>query len=71
MPLRNSLIPEIEVHSERSPISNNKRDRRKFAMGPMHYPSKRVPGCVPELEIKVWKRFIDSGGEYFEGDKSY
>jgi hypothetical protein len=35
-------------------------------MGPTRYPAKRVPGLK-----KRWKRCIDSGGEYFEGDKSY
>jgi hypothetical protein len=47
------FVPEVESHSERSLISDNRRDRRKFAMGPTRYPAKHVSGCVPELEINV------------------
>jgi hypothetical protein len=52
-------VPKVEIHSERSPISDNRRAKRKFATGPTRYPAKRVP----ELE-KRWNRCIDSGGEY-------
>jgi hypothetical protein len=40
------LVPDAEIHSERSPISDDRRDRRKFATGPMCSPAK----CVPEFE---------------------
>jgi hypothetical protein len=58
------FVPEVEINSERSPISDNRRDRRKFVYGPSRYPTKRVP----ELKKKKWKMCIDSGGEYFEGE---
>jgi hypothetical protein len=41
---------EAEVHSERSPIADDRRGRRRFATGPTRYPAKRVPGRVPELD---------------------
>jgi hypothetical protein len=63
------LVPEVEIHSERSPFSDDRRDRRKFATGPTRYHAKCFPEYVPELE-KRWKWCIDSGGEYSEGDKS-
>jgi hypothetical protein len=44
-----SFVPEVEIHSERSPISEDRRDRRNFATGPTRYPAKRVP----ELEKNV------------------
>jgi hypothetical protein len=37
------FVLKIEIRSERSLISDDRRDRRKFAMAPMHYPAKRVP----------------------------
>jgi hypothetical protein len=58
---------QVEIHCERSSILGNRRDGRKFATEHMHYPAKRVS----ELEKGCWKWCIDSGGEYFEGDKSY
>jgi hypothetical protein len=47
------FVPEVGIHSERSPISDDRKDGRKFAMGPMHYPTKRVLGHVPELKKKL------------------
>jgi hypothetical protein len=44
------FVPKVEIHSERSPISDNRRARRKFATGPTRYPAKHVPGRIPELE---------------------
>jgi hypothetical protein len=41
-PCRLFFVSKVEIHSERSPISD-RRARRKFAMGPTHYPSKRIP----------------------------
>jgi hypothetical protein len=41
---------KIEIHSERSPISDDRRDRRKFATGPTHYLAKRVPELEKTLE---------------------
>jgi hypothetical protein len=43
------FVPKVEIHSERSPISDDRRARRKFATGPRCYPAK----CVPELERKL------------------
>jgi hypothetical protein len=63
-PCKLFFVPKVEIHSERSLISD---DRRKISMGPTRYPAN----CVPELGKKRWKRCIDSGEEYFEGDKSY
>jgi hypothetical protein len=50
------LVLEVEIHSERSPISDDRRDRRNVAKGPTRYPAKRVP----ELEktgavYKQWR----------------
>jgi hypothetical protein len=64
------IVPEVEIHSERLPISDDKRDRKNFTTGPVRYPTKHVPGCIPELE-KCWERCINSGEEYFEGDECY
>jgi hypothetical protein len=44
------FVPEVEIHSERLSISDDRRDRRKFAMGPMHYPTKRVRDLEKPLE---------------------
>jgi hypothetical protein len=60
------FVPEVEIHSERPRISDDRRDRRKIAMGPSPYPAKRVP----ELK-KRWEPRMDSGGECIEGDESY
>jgi hypothetical protein len=56
------FVPEVEIHSKRSPISDNRRDRRNFAKGPMRYPAKQnaFQNCK-----KRWERCIHSGGEYF------
>jgi len=43
-------VPKVEVHPKRSPISDDRGDKRKFATGPSRNPAKHVPGCVPELE---------------------
>jgi hypothetical protein len=37
------FVPDIEIHFERSPISDDKRDRRRFAMGPTRCPAEHVP----------------------------
>jgi hypothetical protein len=37
------FVPEVEIHSERSPTSDDRRDRRNFDTGPTRYPAKRVP----------------------------
>jgi hypothetical protein len=49
-PCRLCFVAEVEMHSERSPISDDRRDRRKFAMGLMRYPTNCISGCIPELE---------------------
>ena len=43
-------VPKFEVHPKNSPISDGRRDKRKFATGPSRQPAKHVPGRVPELE---------------------
>jgi hypothetical protein len=71
-PCKSFLVPKIKILTKRSPISDGRGDRRKFDMGPSCHPAKHVP----ELEKntfqnwKKWERFIKSGGEYFERDKS-
>jgi hypothetical protein len=44
------FVPKVEIHSERSPILDGRKDRRKFTMGPMCYPAKRVPELAKTLE---------------------
>jgi len=44
------LVPEFEILTKRSPISDVRADRRKFDTGPSRHPSKHVPGRVPELQ---------------------
>jgi hypothetical protein len=36
------FVPEVEIRPERSLISDDRRDRRNFTMGPAHYPTKRI-----------------------------
>jgi hypothetical protein len=43
------LIPEVEILTKRSPISDG-RGNRTFNMVPSPHPTKHVPGRVPELE---------------------
>jgi hypothetical protein len=62
----NFYVPEVEIHSERLLISDCKRYRRKFAMGPKLYPQNAFQNWKERQ-----KQCIDSGGKYFEGDKSY
>jgi hypothetical protein len=38
-PCRLSFVPKVE----RLPLSDDRRARRKFAMGPTLYPAKHVP----------------------------
>jgi hypothetical protein len=50
------FVSEVEIHFERLPISDDRRDRRNFATAPTSYPAKRVP----ELEkmgalYKQWR----------------
>ena len=46
-------VPTVEILIERSPISDDRRDRRKLDMGPSRHPAKQVPGRVPELEERL------------------
>jgi hypothetical protein len=55
-------VPKVEVHPKRSPISEGRGDKRKFATGPSRHPAKHVPGRVPELEKNV-----ESGVSRVEG----
>ena len=43
-------VPKVEVHPKRSPISDDRGDKKKFATGPSRHPAKHVPGRVPEVE---------------------
>ena len=47
------LLPEAEILTKRSPISDGRGDRRKFDTGPSRRPAKHVPGRVPEMEKNV------------------
>jgi hypothetical protein len=38
------------VPHKRSPISDSRRERRKFDTEPSRHPAKHVPGPIPELE---------------------
>jgi hypothetical protein len=51
------FVPEVEIHSERSPISDDRRDTRDFATGPTRYPAKRVPELERTLGVryKQWR----------------
>ena len=52
-PLRIFIVPEVEILTKMSPISDGRGDRRKFDTGPSHHPAKHVPGRVPEMGKKV------------------
>jgi len=43
------LVPEVEILTKRSPISDGRGDRRKFDMGPSRHPAKHVPGLEETL----------------------
>jgi len=49
-PCRLFLVPEVEILTKRSPISDGRGDGRKFDTGPSRHPVKHVPGRIPELE---------------------
>jgi len=36
-------VPKVEVNPKRSPISDGRGDKRKFATGPSRHPAKHVP----------------------------
>jgi len=44
------LVPEFEILTKRSPISDGRGDRRKFDTGLLRHPAKHVPGRVTEPE---------------------
>jgi hypothetical protein len=50
------FVLEVDIPSERSPISDN-RDRRNFVTGPTCYPTKRVPELEKMLGAmyKQWR----------------
>jgi hypothetical protein len=59
------FFPEVDIHSKRSPISDDRRDRRKFFMGPMHYLAKRVSKLEKTMEAVyrqcrgvLWRRKV-------------
>ena len=47
------LVPEVEVLTKRSPISDGSGERRKFDTGPSHCPAKHVPGV-----FQKWKKTL-------------
>jgi len=47
------LVPEVEILTKRSPISDGRGDRRTIDMVPSRHPTKHVPGRIPELEKNV------------------
>jgi hypothetical protein len=59
------IVPEVKIHSERSLIGDERRDRWKFALGPMRYPAK----CISELEEPLEAAY-GQWEKYFEGDES-
>ena len=61
-PLRSFSFPEVEIVTQRSPISDGRGDRIKFDMGPSRHPAKHVPGRVPELEKKLGAVYQDWRG---------
>jgi hypothetical protein len=52
------FVPKVKIHSERSPISDDRRDRRNFDTGPTRYSAKRVP----ELEKTLGAVYIQWRG---------
>lgn len=46
------FVPRVEIYHQKSPTSNDRKDRRTFTMGPTHYSRKLVAGCVPDMEKK-------------------
>jgi hypothetical protein len=50
-------------------ISDDSRDYGKFADRVMCNPKKVVPGLFPKWQ-RHWEQYINSRGEYFEGDKA-
>jgi hypothetical protein len=44
------LVPEVEILTKRSPISECRGERRTFDTVPSRHPAKHVPGRAPELE---------------------
>jgi len=44
------LVPEEEILTKRSPVTDGRGDGRKFDTGPSRRPAKHVPGCLPEME---------------------
>ena len=63
------------ILTKRLAISDGRGDRRKFDTGPSRRPAKHVfsiSGTRPDAFQKWkkrWERGIESGGEYFEGDR--
>ena len=52
------LVPEVEILTKRSPISDGRGDRRKFDTGPSRRPAKHVPRLFLEMEKKRWERGV-------------
>jgi hypothetical protein len=59
------VVPEVDIHCERSPTSDNRRNRKKNRYGTYALSHKTRSRTVK----KRWKRCSDSGEVYFEGDK--
>jgi len=45
------LVPEFEILTKRSPISDSRGDRRKFYVGPSRHPTKHVPELKKALGV--------------------
>jgi hypothetical protein len=58
--------PEIKIHSEKFPISDDCRDGKKFR--DLHTIPQNVFHDTFQDWKKCWKQCMDSGREYFEGD---
>jgi hypothetical protein len=51
------FVPDVDIHSARLPISDNRRERRKFTTGLRHYPTKHFPELEKTLEAvyRQWR----------------
>ena len=56
------LVPEVEILTKRSPISDGRGDKRNFVTGPLRRPAKHVPGRVPEMEKTLRAVYQECGG---------
>jgi hypothetical protein len=62
------LVPEVEILTQRSPISDGRGDRKNSIWDLLSIPQNTFQYAFQNWK-KRWERRIKSGGEYFEGDK--